>query len=149
MIKNNVNIENKKILFQYKLIDEYIAGIQLLGSEVKSIRNNKFSISESFCQIKNNEIYILNMYISEYGSYIKNHDVRRERKLLLNKNELLKLSRKMKNSNLTIVPKSLFISKKGYVKIKIFLAQGRKLYDKRELIRKRDIDRDNKKILKY
>lgn len=150
MIKNQVNIQNRKATFEYELLDEYVSGIQLLGTEIKSIRQNKASIAESFCQMKGGELYIINMYIAEYelGTH-GNHIPRRERKLLLKRNELSKLARKLKESGLTIIPKILFINNKGYAKLKIFLAKGKKTHDKREYIRKKDIDRENKRTLKY
>lgn len=143
-MKKNINIQNKKANFEYLLLDEYIVGIQLLGTEIKSIRQNKVNINNSFCQIKNGEMYIINMHISEYNIYAhKNHFPTRERKLLLKKHELLKLTKKIKLSGLTIIPTKLFINDKGYVKIQIFLAKGKKIYDKRKLIRARDIQREH------
>ncbi|WP_185864660.1 SsrA-binding protein SmpB [Blattabacterium cuenoti] len=142
-----MSIINRKAKFQYYLLEKYIAGIQLLGTEVKSIKENKASINESFCHIKNGELYSINMYISEYKfGTDRNHYNRRERKLLLNKKELIKIEKKLKDPGITIIPIELFINKKGYIKMKIALAKGKKIYDKRESIRKKDIDRDNKKI---
>ncbi|WGH26259.1 MAG: SsrA-binding protein SmpB [Candidatus Bostrichicola ureolyticus] len=137
-------ILNKKISYKYNLYEEYIAGIQLLGTEIKSIRQYKVSISESYCQIKNEELYIINMHISEYkfGTYL-NHDPKRERKLLLQKKELLRLKRKLKDSGITIIPFKLFFNKKGYAKLQIFLAKGKKNYDKRKFLKEKEI-----KILK-
>ncbi|XCI74867.1 MAG: SsrA-binding protein SmpB [Flavobacteriales bacterium] len=145
-----MNIQNRKAAFEYELLGEYIAGMQLLGTEIKSIRRNKANIADSFCQIKDGELYIINMYIAEYelGTHT-NHAPRRERKLLLKREELLKLERKLKESGLTVIPKRLFINEKGYAKLQIFLARGKKLHDKRESIRKKDIDREHKRILKY
>ncbi|XOD69673.1 MAG: SsrA-binding protein SmpB [Flavobacteriales bacterium AspAUS03] len=150
MTKPQVNIQNRKATFEYELLEEYIAGMQLLGTEIKSIRQNKASITESFCQMKDGELYIINMYISKYelGTHA-NHPPRRERKLLLKRKELLKIERKLKESGLTIIPKILFINEKGYAKLQIFLAKGKKLHDKRESIRKKDIDREYKRVLKY
>lgn len=148
-MKKNINIQNKKANFEYELLDEYIGGIQLLGTEIKSIRENKVNINNSFCQIKNGEIYIINMHISEYNyCTYKNHIPTRERKLLLRKKELLKLEKKIKILRLTIIPKKLFINDKGYAKIQIFLAKGKKIYDKRRSIRDKDIKRDNERFLK-
>lgn len=149
-MKNNINIQNKKAKFEYELLDEYIAGIQLLGIEIKSIRQNKANINNSFCQFKNNEIFIINMHISEYNSYLyKNYLPTRERKLLLKKKELFKLEKKIKISGLTIIPKKLFINNKGYAKLQIFLARGKKIYDKRKSIRDKDIKRQMDRYLKY
>lgn len=149
MIKN-INIKNKKINFEYELLEEYIAGIQLKGTEIKSIRESKASIKESFCQLKGGELYIINMYIDPYyyGTH-SNHLPRRERKLLLKKKELIKIEKKLKTAGLALVPKSLFINTKNYAKLQLFLAKGKKLYDKRETIKKRDVDRESKRNLKY
>jgi SsrA-binding protein len=139
MIKNNC-IQNRRASFEYEFIEEYVAGIQLLGTEIKSIRQNKASLSESFCQMKNGELYAINIYISEYRMGT-NHIPRRARKLLLKKKELIKISKKSEKSGLTIIPNKLFINKKGYAKLQIFLAKGRKIYDKREVIKKRENER--------
>ena len=141
----NINIKNKKAKFEYELLDKYIAGIVLTGTEIKSIRLGKASISESFCEFNDTgELFVINMYIEEYmhGSHY-NHKPRGERKLLLNKRELKKLEKEVKNTGLTIVPLRLFINDKGFAKLEIFLAKGKKLIDKRESIK----DRDNKRNL--
>ncbi|WP_185870697.1 SsrA-binding protein [Blattabacterium cuenoti] len=142
-----MSILNRKARFQYKFIEEYIAGIQLFGTEVKAIKQNKANITESFCQIKNGELYSMNMYISEYkfGTY-NNHQSRRERKLLLNKKELMRIEKKLKIPGLTVIPTKLFINDRGYIKLQIVLAKGKKIYDKRESIRKKDILRELKKM---
>ncbi|WP_185850587.1 SsrA-binding protein SmpB [Blattabacterium cuenoti] len=133
-------IINRKAKFQYYLLEEYVAGIQLLGTEVKSIRENKVSINESFCQLKNGELYSINMYVSEYKfGTSRNHSSKRERKLLLNKKELIKIEKKLYNPGITIIPIELFFNNKGYVKMKIALAKGKKIYDKRESLRKKDL----------
>ncbi|WP_185860103.1 SsrA-binding protein SmpB [Blattabacterium cuenoti] len=138
-----MSIINRKARFQYQCIEEYIAGIQLFGTEVKSIRQNKANIADSFCQIKNGELYSINMYIAEYKFGTNwNHQSRRDRKLLLTKKELIKIEKKLKVPGLTIIPTKLFLSDKGYVKVQIFLAKGKKIYDKRESIRNRDILRE-------
>lgn len=141
-MNNNINIQNKKIKFEYNLLDSYIAGIQLLGVEIKSIRKNKVNISDSFCKIINNEIYIINMNI--HCSNVYKYNPKRERKLLLKKKEIYKLNKSLKNIGLTIIPYNLFISNNGFAKVKIFLAKGKKIYDKRKYIREKDIKRDNK-----
>lgn len=144
-----MSIYNRKYKFQYHLIDNYIAGIQLHGSEVKSIRQKKVNISESFCKIKNGELYSINMYIEKY-KYAYDFDSfspRRDRKLLLTKKELKKISKKLiNNPTYTIIPIKIFFNKNGYAKMKISIAKGRKIYDKREYIRKKDI---NKCVNKY
>ena len=144
-MKKTVSIKNKRARFDYEILDQYTAGIVLSGTEIKSIRNNKASIAESFCEFnENDELFAVNIYIQEYafGSRF-NHKPRRSRKLLLNKKELKKLNKEVKNSGLTIVPLNLYINDKGFAKILIALARGKKLYDKRETIK----DRDNKRNL--
>tara|TARA_B100000686_G_C16802406_1_gene987093 strand:- start:4584 stop:5045 length:462 start_codon:yes stop_codon:yes gene_type:complete len=144
-VKKQINIINRKAKFQYELIEFYNAGIVLSGSEIKSIRNNKASISESFCKFNmDNELFILNMTIERYN-YDKqiDHNRKESRKLLLNKKELKKLHKDLINTGLTIIPTKLYINNKGFAKIQIALAKGKKLYDKRENIK----DRDNKRNL--
>ena len=144
-MQKNINIQNKKARFEYELLEKYTAGIVLTGTEIKSIRNSKASITESFCEFnEKGELFVVNMYIEEYlfGTHY-NHKPRAERKLLLNKRELKKLSKEVKNSGLTIVPLKLFINDKGLAKLIISLAKGKKIYDKRETIK----DRDNKRNL--
>lgn len=137
-----VNILNKKAKFEYQLLDQYNAGIVLTGTEIKSIRLNKASISESFCEFNDDqELFIINMFIDEYefgNNY--NHKTKSQRKLLLNKKELRKLNKDVKNSGLTIVPLKVFINEKGFAKVLISLAKGKKTYDKRQVIK----DRENK-----
>ncbi len=137
-----INIQNRKARYEYELLDKYEAGMVLYGTEIKSIREGKAHISESFCQIKEGQIYIINMRIDEYkfGSFY-NHAPRRERKLLLHKREIKKLSRGVNQEGLTIVPLKLYINGRGLAKLQIALAKGKKLYDKRETIKKRESDR--------
>ncbi len=149
-MQKNINIQNKKARFQYEILDKYTAGIVLTGTEIKSIRNSKASIAESFCEFnENGELFVVNMYIEEYlyGTY-HNHKPKAERKLLLNKRELKKLHREVKNTGLTIVPLKLFINENGYAKLIIALAKGKKLHDKRETIKDRDNKRDLDRIKK-
>lgn len=149
-----INIKNKRARFEYELIDEYTAGIILTGTEIKSIRNSKASIAESFCEFNHKgELFTVNMHIEEYAFGTRfNHKPKAQRKLLLNKKELNKLYKEVKNGGLTIVPLRLFINDKGFAKIRIALARGKKLYDKRETIKdrenKRDLDRVKKKFKK-
>ena len=149
-----INIKNKRARFEYELIDEYTAGIILTGTEIKSIRNSKASIAESFCEFNNKgELFTVNMHIEEYAFGTRfNHKPKAQRKLLLNKKELNKLYKEVKNGGLTIVPLRLFINDKGFAKIRIALARGKKLYDKRETIKdrenKRDLDRVKKNFKK-
>ena len=139
-MNKRVNILNKKAKYEYQLLDQYNAGIVLTGTEIKSIRQNKASISESFCEFNDNqELFIINMFIDEYefGNHY-NHKTKSQRKLLLNKKELKKLNKDVKNSGLTIVPLKVFINEKGFAKILISLAKGKKTYDKRQVIKDRE-----------
>ena len=141
-MQNNINIKNKRARFEFELIEEYTAGIVLTGTEIKSIRNSKASITESFCEFnERGELFTVNMHIEEYAFGTRfNHRPKAQRKLLLNKKELKKLYKEVKNSGLTIVPLRLFINDDGFAKLRIALAKCKKLYDKRETIK----DRDNK-----
>jgi SsrA-binding protein len=144
-MKKSINILNKKERFSYDLMDTYTAGIVLTGTEIKSIRASKASIAESFCEFNDTgELFVINMTVQEYdhGNHF-NHRPKAERKLLLNKKELRKLEKEVKNTGLTIIPTKLFINEKGFAKLKIALAKGKKLFDKRETIK----DRDNKRNL--
>lgn len=145
----NINIRNKRASFEYEFIDELVAGIQLFGTEIKSIRAGKASLVDSFCYFSNGELFVKGMHIAEYrfGSYY-NHEEKRERKLLLNRKELDKLDRKTKESGLSIVPISLFINKKGFAKLKIALCRGKKNYDKRESLKEKDHKRDIDRLMK-
>ena len=139
-MNKKVNILNKKAKFEYQLLDQYNAGIVLTGTEIKSIRLGKASITESFCEFnENNELFIINMFIDEYefGNHF-NHKTKSQRKLLLNKRELKKLQKEVKNSGLTIIPLKLFINENGYAKILISLAKGKKMYDKRQVLKERE-----------
>ena len=139
-----INIQNKKARFEYEILDKFTAGIVLTGTEIKSIRDSKASIAESFCEFnEKEELFAVNMYIEEYAFGTRfNHRPRGNRKLLLNKKELNKLLKQVKNSGLTIVPLKLFINEKGFAKMLIALARGKKLYDKRETLKDRDNKRD-------
>ena len=148
--KNNINIRNKRARFDYEILDKYIAGIQLVGTEIKAIREGKASLSDSFCEFNDRgELFVVNMYINEYshGTHY-NHQPKRERKLLLNKNELRKLKREVDKNGMTIVPLRMFITEKGWAKLEIGLARGRKKYDKRELLKERDIKRQLDQVKK-
>ena len=154
-MQKQINIQNKRARFEYEILDEYIAGIVLSGTEIKSIRNSKASIAESFCEFnEKGELFAVNMFIEEYafGSRF-NHRPRGSRKLLLKKIELKKLNREVRNTGLTIVPLKLFINDKGFAKVTIALARGKKLFDKRETLKdrdnKRDLDRLKKSFNRY
>jgi SsrA-binding protein len=140
---NTVNIKNKKAAFEYFLLEKFIAGIQLTGTEIKSIRESKASIAEAYCLFIDGELFIRNMNISEYtyGTY-NNHEPKRDRKLLLTKRELRKLNNYLKQQGTTVVPTLLFMNEKGLAKLEIALAKGKKLYDKRETIKGKDIQRE-------
>jgi SsrA-binding protein len=142
-MKNPVNIVNKKSKFEYEFIQVETAGIKLKGSEVKSIRMGKASISEGYCYFSNGELYVKGMNISDYG-FGSSHETVVDRKLLLKKKELRDLQKNLV-VGLTIVPYRLFINERGFVKLEIALARGKKLYDKRQTIKERDIDRDMKR----
>jgi len=145
-----ISIINKKAKFNYFIEDEYTAGIVLTGSEIKSIRRRNVSISDSFCEFNNNnELFISKMYIKEYQNSTYNRNSLSQRKLLLNRKELKKLKKQITDVGLTIIPLKLFINDSGLAKIKIALAKGKKLYDKRQSLKekelKRDIERSRKK----
>lgn len=149
-MQKNINIKNKKARFEYELLDTFTAGIVLSGTEIKSIRLGKASISESFCEFNDNsELFVINMQVDEYthGSHY-NHKPKAERKLLLNRKELKKLQKEVNTSGNTIVPLNLFINDNGLAKIKIALAKGKKLYDKRETMKDKDNKRDLDRIKK-
>jgi SsrA-binding protein len=142
-ISNSVNIENRKARFDYQFLETFTAGLVLKGTEIKSIREGKAALSDSYCFFKNDELFIRNFHITEYAdASFYNHDPLRERKLLLSRQELNKLLKKVKDQGLTIVPVKLFISDKGFAKLNIALAKGKKAFDKREDIKKRDVERE-------
>ncbi|MEE1082849.1 MAG: SsrA-binding protein SmpB [Paludibacteraceae bacterium] len=150
MMKKDVLIKNKRATFDYELVDKFTAGIVLVGTEIKSIRLGKASLVDTFCFFAgNNELWVKNMNISEYsfGSY-NNHLPRRDRKLLLNRKELIKLQREVKDNGMTIVPTKLVINEKGLCKLEIALARGKKEYDKRESIKEKDAKRDIDRYMK-
>lgn len=140
---NRIDIRNRKASFEYSFIDKFMAGLQLTGTEIKSIRDGKANINDGFCVFERNELYIRNMHIAHYfdGTY-NNVEEKRDRKLLLNRTELKKLANKLKDQGLTIIPIRLFINEKGLAKLDIALAKGKKLFDKREDIKKRDNERE-------
>ena len=146
---NKINILNKRVRFEYEILEEYEAGIMLTGTEIKSIRMSKASIAESFCEFVREELYVINMSIEEYkfGTFY-NHKVKRERKLLLHKQELNKLEKRVKDVGNTIIPLKLYINAHGKAKLLIALARGTKLYDKRETIKERENKRSLDRIMK-
>lgn len=149
-MQKKINIQNKKARFEFEIIDKYIAGIQLTGTEIKSIRESKARITESFCEFnETGELFVINMFIEEYlygNAY--NHKPKSERKLLLNKRELKKLQKEVQNVGLTIVPLRLFLTEKGWAKLEIALCKGKKIYDKRETIKNRESKIDLARVKK-
>lgn len=144
---SRINIRNKKAYFDYEILDKLVAGMQLSGTEIKSIRMGKASLSDSFCLFRENELWVTNMRISAYdhGSY-NNHEPYRDRKLLLNRKELNKLEKQTREKGLTIIALRVFINENGYAKLEIALAKGMKKYDKREAIKKKDMKRDMERL---
>jgi SsrA-binding protein len=144
-----IHIKNKRATFDYELIDTYTAGIVLTGTEIKSFRMGKASLIDTFCFFSKGELWVKNMYVAEYfyGSY-NNHVARRDRKLLLNKKELGKLERSIKETGFTIVPVRVFLNEKGLVKVVIALAKGKKMYDKRQSLREKDDRREMDRMFK-
>ena len=138
-----VNIKNKKASFEYYLFDEYTAGIQLTGTEIKSIREAKANLTDSYCVFVGNELYVKGMHISEYklGTHY-NHEPKRDRKLLLEKKELRKIFSKINEKEFTVIPTLLFIDDKGRAKLKISVGRGKKTYHKRETLKKKDSKRE-------
>lgn len=137
-----MEIKNKKAYYNYTISNEYEAGISLIGTEIKSIRKGSVNISDSYIRIKNNEAYIINMFIEKYDSgSIFNHETNRERKLLLHKREILKIKEKVVKEGYTLIPLKIYI-KNNVAKVLIALAKGKKMYDKREDIKKRDLERE-------
>ena len=142
-MENNVRFSNKKAHFLYEIIETFNAGIQLLGTEIKSIRNGKANLTDTYCIFEKGELYVKNMYIAEYeyGTHY-NHTPRGDRKLLLKRRELNRLEKKIKEKGFTIVPITMYINEKGLAKMTIGLARGKKLFDKREDIKRKDTQRE-------
>ena len=150
MDNKSIRIRNKRAFFDYEILDKYVAGIQLYGTEVKSIRESKISFTDSYCIFINNELWLRAIHIAEYkfGSY-NNHIPKRDRKLLLNKKELVKIRKKVKEKSLTIVPLNIFFSKSGFVKLEIGIARGKKEFDKRETLKHKDSKRDMDRAMRF
>ena len=148
-LKSDVNIKNRRAYFDYEVLDRLVAGIQLYGTEIKSIRESKASLSDTYCQFVGNELYVKQMHIAEYrfGSYA-NHEIRRDRKLLLQRKELRKLKRQTMESGKTIIPLRMFINDKGLAKMEIGLCVGKHAYDKRQSIREKDDKREMDRLMK-
>ncbi len=139
MISKDINIKNKRATYDYAISDTFTAGIVLTGTEIKSIRQGKASLADTFCYVDKGEVWVKNMYIAEYfyGTY-NNHAARRDRKLLLNKKEIAKLEKNGKETGFTIIPLRLFINDRGLTKLVIGIARGKKEYDKRQSIKERE-----------
>ena len=148
-ISGEVNIKNKKASFQYEFIEKYDAGIELVGTEIKSIRESKASIKEGYCAFKKGELFVFNIDITPYSdASFTNHEPKRPRKLLLKRQELDKLIKKKKDVGLTIVPTKLYINERGFAKLIIALAKGKKIQDKRESLKSKDAKRQMDRALK-
>ena len=145
----NINIRNKRATFDYEILEEFIAGVVLVGTEIKSIRAGKASLTDSYCYFQDGELWIRGVNISEYDWGTCNHHVpRRDRKLLLQRKELNKLQRQLQDRGLTVVGLRMFLSERGFAKIVIGLARGRKAYDKREYLKENDAKREMDKAMK-
>lgn len=147
--QKSIHIKNRKAKFNFEFLEKFTAGIVLRGTEIKSIREGKASIAESFCEFQDGELFVINMNVEEYSHATHfNHAPKSERKLLLNKKELKKLEKEVRNSGLTIIPLDLYINEKGLAKLDITLAKGKKEFDKRDTIKERDTKRDISRIKK-
>lgn len=144
---NDINIRNRQAGFEYELLDKYVAGIVLTGTEIKSIREGKVNLQDGYCYMKNGEMFVKGVNITPYaqGTHY-NHEATRERKLLLKRSELAKLEGKVEEKGLTIVPLRLFVNDRGFAKLEIAVARGKKLHDKRESIKERDAKRELNRI---
>lgn len=140
---NSINIRNKKASFEFEFIEKFVAGLVLKGTEIKSIKEGKASLQEAYCYLSKGEMFIKGMHIAVYEQgTVYNHDPLRERKLLLNKQELGKLEKKSQEKGLAIIPVRLFINERGFAKLEIALAKGKKIHDKRDSIKEKDIKRE-------
>lgn len=148
-VDNKINIKNKRASFDYELLETFVAGIVLTGTEIKSIRLGKASLVDTYCVMNRGELWVKNMNIAEYfyGTY-NNHETRRERKLLLTKKELQKIERFSKDTGFTIIPTKLFINEKGLAKLVVAVAKGKKSYDKRQSLKEKDDKREMDRAFK-
>jgi SsrA-binding protein len=148
-ILKEVEIKNRRASFEYSFLEQFVAGMVLSGSEIKSIRQGKANLSDSYCVLVNGELWIRNLHISEYEKATHyTHEPLRERKLLLTANELKRIEKKLKDQGLTVIPTRLFINQKGWAKLEIAIAKGKKTFDKREDIKKKDVERELQRKLK-
>ena len=150
MSKQKINILNRKARYEYQLEKSFVAGIELTGSEIKSIRLSNANINEAYCYFKGNELFVKDMYIAEYEQAFtgQQHEPKRDRKLLLNREELDKIKKKLDTKGYTVVATKLFLNGKGWAKLEIHLGKGKKLVDKRNTIKERDIDRESARKIK-
>jgi|TARA_Y100000389_G_scaffold189487_1_gene213289 SsrA-binding protein len=148
-VNNSVNINNKKAKYDYSLLDKYTCGIVLNGNEIKSIKNSKASLNNSYCEFEGDELYVINMHVDQYeNSSELNYEPKRRRKLLLNRQELKKIQKQVIDVGITVVATSLFITKKGIAKLNISIAKGKREFDKRNVIRERESKISLKRIKK-
>jgi|TARA_B100001057_G_scaffold171098_1_gene171920 SsrA-binding protein len=141
-VNNKIFFKNRKATYNYEVFDKYTAGVILKGTEIKSIRSSLINMNSSYCIVDNNDIYIKDLNISEYEfGNLNNHEPKRKRKLLLNKREINQIKKKVSEKKLSIIPLNLYVSDRGFVKIEIALCKGKKIYDKRESVKKREADR--------
>lgn len=147
ILERTISIKNKRASFEYYLVQEFTAGIQLTGTEIKSIRDGKANITDAYCSFTGEELFVRNMHIAEYtfGTHY-NHEPKRDRKLLLTRRELKKLAIKVKERGFTIIPVLLFINEKGLAKLNIALARGKHSFDKRETLKKKDMEMDVRRM---
>ncbi|MBP1676715.1 MAG: SsrA-binding protein [Bacteroidetes bacterium] len=147
--KSNILIRNKRATFDYEIVERYVAGIQLFGTEIKSIRDGKAALTDTYCTFFGDELWVKNMHIATYffGTY-NNHEVRRDRKLLLTKRELRKLQRATRETGFTIIPTKLFVNDKGLAKLEVGLARGKKTYDKRQTLKEKEDKRSMDRAMK-
>lgn len=149
-MKNEVQIKNKRAYFDYHIVEKFNAGIVLLGTEIKSVRQGKVNMSDAFCMFIGSTLYARNLHISEYShSSFYNHDIKRDRVLLLQKKELKKLKAKSEEKGYTIVPLRIFTNERGFAKMEIALAQGKKEFDKRDSIKERESKRELDRAMKF
>lgn len=144
---NSISIRNKQASYEYELLDKYVAGLVLQGTEIKSIREGKVNLKDGYCAFHRNELFVYNIHINQYAQgTVFNHAITRQRKLLLNKVELQKIEKKIDTKGLTLIPTRLFLSKRGFAKLEIALGKGKKLHDKRDSIKEKDVKRDLERI---
>jgi SsrA-binding protein len=144
---DTINVKNRQASFEYELLDKYVAGMVLMGTEIKSIREGKINLQDGYCYFSNGELFVKGINITPYaqGTHY-NHDATRERKLLLKRSEIKKLEGKIEEKGLTLVPTRLFINDRGLAKLEIAIGRGKKLHDKRDSIRERDAKRELNRI---